>query len=58
MMRYRHILVLLGLFLLLFGSLTAAAQDNGPNREESPGFQAQGATPQRAGEIRFLTAPN
>ncbi len=58
MMRYRHILVLLGLFILLFGSLTAAAQDNGPSREESAGFQAQGATPQRAGEIRFLTGPN
>lgn len=58
MMRYRHILVLSALFILLFGSLTAAAQDNGPNREESPGFQAQGATPSRAGQIRYLTGPN
>ncbi|MDT8305135.1 MAG: T9SS-dependent M36 family metallopeptidase [Anaerolineae bacterium] len=58
MRRYRYMLALLVLFVLLLGSLTAAAQENGPNREEAAGFQVRGATPRDAGEIRFITGPN
>lgn len=58
MRHYRYVLGLAGLFVLLLGSLTAAAQNNGPQREEAPGFQMRGPTPQGAGEARFVTGPN
>lgn len=58
MRQYRYILGLLALFIVLLGSLSVAAQDNGPRREEAPGFQMRGATPQQAGQVRFVTGPN
>jgi extracellular elastinolytic metalloproteinase len=58
MRHYRYFLGLFALFAVLLGSLTAAAQGNGGNREAAPGYQVRGATPQLAGEIRFLTGSN
>lgn len=58
MRHYRYVLGLAGLFILLLGSLSAAAQSDGPQREEAPGFQMRGPTPQQAGEARFVTGPN
>jgi extracellular elastinolytic metalloproteinase len=58
MRHYRYFLGLFALFVVLLGSLTAAAQGNGGNREAAPGFQVRGATPQQAGEIRYVTGPN
>lgn len=58
MRRVRYVLGLLALFVILLGSLTAAAQDNGSRREEAPGFQMRGATPQQAGQIRFVSGPS
>jgi extracellular elastinolytic metalloproteinase len=58
MRNHRYFLGLFALFVFLLGSLTAAAQDGNGNRQEAPGFQMRGATPQRAGEVRFVTGPN
>lgn len=58
MRHHRYVLGLAGLFVLLLGSLTAAAQNNGPQRDEAPGFQMRGPTPQEAGQTQFITGPN